>query len=343
MLSTLRANRVSLLLPLIAIVVTFIITVPLLLIAHADPFAAFYSFIIEPFTLRLSITEVLVKTAPLLLTGISVAVAFSAGFYNIGAEGQLLAGAVFAAWLGPLMKDVPSIVVIPLMLAGGALAGALWVLVPALLKTRINVDEVVTTLLLNSVMLFIISGLLTGPWRNPITQMPQSPSIARSAEFPMLLANSRLHLGFIISLIALIGFWFLMRRTTFGLKMHAVGLGKTSAQFLGVNVARTMMIAALTSGAIAGLAGVGEVAGVHHRLIEDVASGYGYSGIIVATLGGFHPIGIALSAFFMALIENGAQEASRSLGVPIYLANVVQATLLIVTLVMLYVRRRFLR
>lgn len=340
MLSALRNNGNTLLLPLVAIVATFIISVPLLLIAHADPFAAFYSFIVEPFTSRLSFTEVLVKTAPLLLTGMAVAIAFTAGYYNIGAEGQLLAGAVFAAWLGPLVKDVPGIVVIPLMLIGGALAGAAWALIPALLKTRIDVDEVVTTLLLNSVMLFFISALLNGPWRNPVTQMPQSPSIARGAEFPMLVANSRLHLGFVLAVLVLIGFWFLVRRTAFGLKMRAVGSGKASARFLGIDVPRTLLITALLSGAVAGLAGVGEVAGVHHRLIEDVAGGYGYTGIIVATLGGFHPVGIALSAFFMAFIENGAQEASRSLGVPIYLANVVQATLLIVTLVLLYVRRR---
>jgi len=343
MFSVLRASRGAWLLPLAAVVVTFVITLPLLLIARADPLAALYAFVVEPFTSRLSFTEILVKTTPLLLTGIAVAVAFTAGYYNIGAEGQLLAGAVCAAWLGPLLHDVPSIASIPLMLLGGALAGALWALIPALLKTRINVDEVVTTLLLNSVMIFLVSGLLNGPWRNPVTKMPQSPAIARTAEFPMLLASSRLHLGFIVALMVLAGFWFVTRRTAFGLQMRAAGLSKSSAQFLGVDVSRTLLIAALFSGAIAGLAGVGEVAGVHRRLIEDVAGGYGYTGIIVATLGASSPLGTLLSASFMALIDNGAQEASRSLGVPIYLANIVQATLLVTTLVMLFVQRRLRR
>jgi simple sugar transport system permease protein len=342
-IGNLRVLRGYVLLPLVAIAVTFLVVTPLVLMANADPFAALYSFVVEPFTSRISAVELLVKTAPLALTGVSVAIAFSAGYYNIGAEGQLLAGAVFAAWLGPLLKDAPGVVAIPLMLMGGAAAGALWALVPALLKTRRNVDEVVTTLLLNYVMLFLVTGLLNGPWRNPVTQMPQSPSIAPAAEFPVLLTNSRLHLGFIVALLALIGYGFLMWRTSFGLKMRAVGMGKVSARFLGVNIARVTLTAALLSGAVAGLAGVGEVGGVHRRLIEDVAGGYGYAGIIVATMGGLHPVGIALSAFFLALIENGAQEASRSLGVPIYLANVVQATLLLVTLVIIYFRRRMNR
>lgn len=334
-------GRGSILLPFIAVAITFLVTAPLILLANANPLEAFHAFLIEPFTSRISALEVLVKTAPLILTGVAVAIAFSAGFFNIGAEGQLLAGAVFAAWLGPSMKDAPAIVTIPLMLIGGAFAGAAWALVPALLKTRLNVDEVVTTLLLNSVMIFIVSGLLNGPWRNPVTQMPQSPNIAESAQYPTLLANSRLHLGFVIALIALVGYWLLVERTSLGLRVRAVGFGRESARFLGVNIARTTMIAALLSGAIAGIAGVGEVAGVHNRLIEELSGGYGYSGIVVATLGGFSPWGIGLAALFIALIENGAQEVSRSLGVPIYLANVIQATLLIVTLVMLYFRRQW--
>lgn len=336
----LRGLRGSIFLPLIAIAITFLLTAPLILLAQADPLAAYSSFLIEPFTSRLSAVEVLVKTAPLILTGTAVALAFSAGYYNIGAEGQLLAGAIFAAWLGPLMSDASPLLAIPLMLMGGAVAGALWALVPALLKTRLNVDEVVTTLLLNSVMIFLVSGLLNGPWRNPITQMPQSQTLAQSAQFPMLIEGTRLHLGLPIAIAVVIAYGLLLSRTAFGLRLRALGKGRASARFLGVNIARTTLIVALLSGAIAGLAGVGEVAGVQRRLIDELSGGYGYSGIIVATLGGFTSIGVALAALFIAMIDNGAQEISRSLGVPTYLADVVQATLLIVTLVMLYYRRK---
>ena len=329
-----------LLLPIIALAVTFVVTAPLILLAKANPFAAYYAFFIEPFNSRITSIEILVKAAPFLLTGVAVAIAFSAGYYNIGAEGQVYAGAIFAAWLGPLLKELPALVSLPLMIVGGMAAGALWALIPALLKTRINVDEVITTLLSNSIMLFLVSGLLNGPWRNPITKMPQSPTIAQSAWFPVLITNSRLHLGFIIAILIVIAFGWMMNRTGLGLQFRAVGQGKASARFLGINITRTTMTAALLSGAVAGLAGVGEVCGVHHRLIEEAASGLGTSGVIVATLGGFSAIGVTLSALFIGLIENGAQEVARSLGVPTYLANVVQATLLIVTLVVLYFRRR---
>lgn len=336
----LRGLRGSILLPLIAIAVTFLVTTPLILLANADPVSAYYAFLIEPFTSRLSAVEVLVKTAPLMLTGISVALAFSAGYYNIGAEGQLLAGAIFGAWLGPMMNDAPPLLAIPLMLAGGAAAGAVWALTPALLKTRLNVDEVVTTLLLNSVMVFLVSGLLNGPWRNPITQMPQSQTIAGAAQFPILIEGARLHLGLLIAIAVVIAYGLLLNHTAFGLRLRAMGQGREAARFLGVNIARTTLVVALLSGAIAGLAGVGEVAGVQHRLIDEISGGYGYAGIIVATLGGFTSIGVALAALFIAMIDNGAQEISRSLGVPTYLADVVQATLLIVTLIALYYGRK---
>lgn len=327
-------------LPLIVLAVTILVTAPLILLARANPLDAYVSFFIEPFNSRITAIEVLVKAAPFLLTGVAVAVAFSAGYYNIGAEGQVYAGAIFAAWLGPMLGDVPPILALPFMIAGGMLAGALWAAIPALLKIFRNVDEVVTTLLSNAIMGFIVSGLLNGPWRNPVTQMPQSPTIADTAEFPTLLASSRLHLGFAIALLVVVGYAWLMRRSALGLRLRALGQGRESARFLGVNVPRVILIAALLSGAIAGLAGVGEVSGVHRRLIEESASGFGTTGVIVATLGGLHPIGITLSALFIGLIENGAQEVSRSLGVPIYLAGVVQAVLLLVTLISVYARRR---
>jgi general nucleoside transport system permease protein len=332
----------SLLIPLISIVVTFVLTTPVILIARVSPLAAYYAFLIAPFTSRTTAIEVLVKTTPLLLTGTAVAFAFAAGYYNIGAEGQLYAGALLTAWIGPTMAGWPTPLAIVAMVLGGFAAGMAWAWLPAFLRTHLQVDEVVTTLLLNSVMLFVVSGLLNGPWRNPVTQFPQSPNIAAAAEFPMLLTRSRLHLGFLVALLALVALGVVLGRTALGLRMRAVGRSRASAQFVGVNVPHTTMIAALVSGGIAGLAGVGEVAGLHHHLIDALSPGYGYSGIIIATLGGAGAWGVGLAALFLATIQTGAQEVSRTLGVPIYLADIVQATLLLVSLVVLYlsIRRR---
>jgi len=320
------------LIPVIALLLTFLLTSGLIIWGRANPLQAYYYFLIAPLSSRVSALEVLVKSTPLLLSGVAVTFAFSAGYYNIGAEGQLYAGAIAAAWLGTVLGGLPPTLAIPLMLLGGFIAGAAWALVPALLRAKLAVDEVVTTLLLNSVILFIISALLNGPWRDPVSGWPQSPEIALSTQFPKLVARSRLHLGFVVALASVVVLWFILSRTGFGLKMRAVGLGREAARFAGVNVGRTMLVAALISGGIAGIAGVSEVAGIQYHLIEELSPGYGYTGIIIATLGALNAWGVAAAGLFFGLIDTGTQTLSHALGVPIYLGEVTQATMLLVTL-----------
>jgi simple sugar transport system permease protein len=279
----------------------------------------------------------------LLLTGAAVTFAFAGGYWNIGVEGQLYAGAVAATAIGLQMDDRSPWLALPLMIVGGFVAGMLWALIPALMKVKLAIDEVVTTLLLNSVALFIVSALLNGPWRDPISQWPQSPEIAASAIFPKLIPRSRLHLGFILAVIIIVALWFVLTRTAFGLRMRAVGLGPEAARFAGINVGRTMLISALVSGGIAGLAGVSEVAGIHYHLIDAISPGYGYTGIIIATLGTLNAWGVALAALFIGLIDTGAQTVSRALGVPAYLGDVIQAVLLLVTLGMLLLQSHRIR
>ncbi len=323
---------VRFLIPIMGVIITFILTSVLILWAGANPFEAYYYFLIAPLSSHVSAIEVLVKSTPLLLTGAAVTFAFSANFWNIGAEGQMIAGAMVAAWLGIVLKDVSPAVGIPAMIVGGFIGGVLWVLIPAVLKVKLEVDEVVTTLLMNSVILFIVSYFLNGPWRDPISGWPQSPEIASGTMFVKLIPRTRLHLGFVIALFVILLEWLVLTRTTFGLRMRAVGLGKEAARFSGINIQRTMLISALVSGGIAAVAGAGEVAGIHYHLIEAISGGIGYSGIIIATLAGLNPLGVIPAALFIGLIDTGAQSVSRSLGVPIYLGDVVQAALLLVVL-----------
>jgi simple sugar transport system permease protein len=323
------------LIPVATIILTFLLTATLVLLVKANPLEAYYYFLVDPLSSRVSAIEVLVKATPLLLTGAAVTFAFAGGYWNIGAEGQLYAGAVAATAVGLQVHDLSAWLAIPLMIAGGFLAGMLWALLPALMKIRLAIDEVVTTLLLNSVALFIVSFLLNGPWRDPISQWPQSPEIAAAAIFPKLIPRSRLHLGFILAVVVIIALWFILTRTAFGLRMRAVGLEPEAARFAGIKVERTMLISALVSGGIAGLAGVSEVAGIHYHLIDAISPGYGYTGIIIATLGTLNAWGVALAALFVGLIDTGGQTVSRALGVPSYLGDVIQAALLLVTLGML--------
>lgn len=325
----------SVLIPLISILLTFLLTSGFVLAYGANPLQAAYYFLLDPLSNPVRLIEVLVKGTPLLLTGIAVAFAFSGGYWNIGVEGQLYMGATAATAIGLQMHNTPAWLALPLVIVSGILAGMAWATLPALMKVWLKIDEVVTTLLLNYVAIFLVSAILNGPWRDPISQWPQSPEIAASAIFPRLIPRSRLHLGFILALFVVIGAWFVLSRTSFGLKMKAVGFNLEAARFSGINVERTLLMVALISGGIAGLAGASEVAGIHFHLIDSISPGYGYTGIIIATLGALNPIGVSLAALFIGLIDTGAQTVSRALGVPIYLGDVLQATLLLVSLGML--------
>ena len=324
---------------LAAILITLGLTAGPIVLAGANPIEAYVAFVVTPLTSQFTVLEVLVSATPILLTGAAVAIAFRAGYWNIGAEGQLLAGAIGAAGIGMVVGDLPSLLALPVMIVGGALAGAAWALVPALLRIRLGIDEVVTTLLLNPVALLLVNGLLHGPWRDPVTGFPESPRIAVTAEFPTLVERSRLHIGFVLALIVIVVAWYVLARTPAGLRLRATGLSPHGARFAGINVSRTLLGAALVSGAIAGIAGVSEVAGIQNRLTGGLSPGYGYTGIVVATLGSLTMPGVAIAAIFLGDLTVGASSAARSLGIPSQLGAVVQGVLLLTTVALLALRR----
>ncbi len=327
------------LIPVVSVVVTFLLTSGFVLAVGANPVEAAYYFLLDPLSNPVRLIEVLVKATPLLMTGAAVAFAFAGGYWNIGVEGQLYMGATAATAIGLQMHDFPAWVALPLMVVAGFLAGMAWAVLPAFMKVRLKIDEVVTTLLLNYVAIYLVGAILNGPWRDPISQWPQSPEIAASAIFPRLIPRSRLHLGFILALVIIVVLWFVLSRTSFGLKMRAVGFNLDAANFSGIHVNRVIMTVALISGGIGGLAGASEVAGIHFHLIDAISPGYGYTGIIIATLGSLNALGVAAAALFIGLIDTGSQTVSRALGVPAYLGDVLQATLLLVTLAMLLLQR----
>ena len=276
---------------------------------------------------------------PILFTGAAVAFAFRAGYWNIGAEGQLLCGAIAAAWVGQVAEGWPRVLVIPVMLVLGALAGAVWALPPALPRVRFGIDEVVTTLLLNPVALLLVQGLLNGPWRNPVSQFPESAHIGPGFDFPTVIPGTRVHLGFAIAIGLAALAWLVLARTATGLRMRAVGLTSAGARFNGVSVNRTMLSSALVSGAIAGLGGVSQVCGLQGQLTGEISAGFGYTGIVVATLAALTPVGVVLVAMLLGDIVVGADSASLVLQVPPQMGQVVTATLLLVTVGILVLRR----
>lgn len=328
-------NWLKLSLPFIAIGISFIFSSIIILIAGKNPITSIYSIFYGALGTRLGIMETLVKATPLFLTGVAVAIAFKAKFWNIGAEGQFFAGALAATWAGINHFNLPSILYIPLLLILGFAAGSLWAIIPGFLKAKLKVDDVVTTLLMNYIMIYFVTALLEGPWRDPITQWPQSILISTNAEFPKLFARSRVHLGLIIGLLVILAVYIIIKHTKLGFNIRAVGANPTASNFLGINVTRTIIIASLISGGIAGLAGVGEVAGVHYKLTENISSGYGYTGIVVAMFAGLNPIGVIFSSIFFAVIITGANYMSRATGVTSFIADVIQGITLIVFLAVL--------
>jgi simple sugar transport system permease protein len=324
---------------LVAVVIVFALTAGPIRGAGANPRAAYQRYVFTPLTQTTSLAEVALAAIPILFTGLAVAVAFRAGYWNIGAEGQFLAGAIGATAAGLALPDLPGPAAIPLALLAGAAAGVVWSLVPALLRTRFGIDEVVTTLLLNPVALLLVQGLLNGPWRNSKSGFPVSDELGAGYRMPTLIPGSRVHLGALLAIVLAVAIWFTMSRTATGLKIKAVGLAPAAARFSGISVRRTLLRAALVSGAIAGVGGADQILGVGHKLSQEVSSSYGYTGIVVATLGALAAGGVVLVALLLGDITVGAQNASLVLQLPPQMGEIVSSLLMLTVISVLVLRR----
>lgn len=320
--------------PAMAVLAAFLLCAVPLALAGANPLAAYARIVTGSLGSAFALTETLSRATPLILTGLAAAVAFRARLWNIGAEGQLYAGALAAVALGSGAVAGPAWLLVPLVLVAGAAAGALLMLGPAWLKLRLNVDEVVTTLLLNFVMLLFVGMMLEGPMQDPMSLgWPQSAPVVDEATLPRLVERTRTHAGLLVALVAALAVWFYVQRTVWGFELRAVGANPAAARFAGMNVGTVMLRTALISGALAGLAGVGEVAGLKGYLTQDLSPGYGYSGIVVAMLAQLDPRGVVVAALFIASVFVGADSMSRALGISSYIADLIVATSLLTMLV----------
>jgi len=331
-------------LPALALVATVLIGSLLAMLAGADPFATLGLILRGAAGSRFAILETLNRATPLIFTGLAVAVAFRAKLWNIGAEAQLYMGAVMTVLLGTGALAWSSWALWPAMAIAAMLAGALTLLGPAALKLRFGVDEVVTTLLLNFVVLLLVSLLLEGPLKDPRGMgWPQSPRLIPDARLPRIVDGLRLHWGFALALIAALGVWVIQTRTTLGYAMRAVGQNPRAAEFAGIPVGRVILWTALISGGLAALAGFSEVAGLKGNLTRDLSPGFGYTGIIVAMLALLHPLGVVVVAIFVAGVFVGADSMSRAAGVPSYIADIMLATALLTMVLALGLTRYRLR
>lgn len=272
----------------------------------------------------------LLRATPLIIVGLAVAVSFQAGVLNIGAEGQLLTGAAATIAVGLLMRTSPGWVAIPLELAAGMATGAGWAGIAALLRLRFGVLEVISTLMLNFVALFAVSYLVRGPIQEPTHAFPQTSSLAESARLSVIIPGQRLHVGFVMAVLLAVAAWWFFRSTASGFRIRAVGAGATASASAGrVNVDRVVFRSFLASGAIAGLAGGVQVAGVTYELFEGISPGYGYTAIAVALLARLNPLAVIVAGVFFGALESGGAGMQRDAGVPSGFVSVLEALVLL--------------
>ncbi len=310
----------------------------LMLLAGSDPIAAYGALFHGAFFDYWGLASTLVKMCPLLLAGLAVALPLRAGLFNIGGEGQIYIGALFATIVALYLPELPGPLHILLATIAGAAGGALWALVPALLKAYQRINEIIVTLLMNFVALHFVSFMVSGPMMEKGAPYPYSPEIPFSLFLPSILPQTDAHLGVVIAIILALAIHFVLRRGVAGFTLETVGQSPAAARYAGMSVERHIIVSFLVAGAMAGLAGTFEVLGHRYRLFHAFSQGYGYDGIVVAFLAGLNPLFTILSAFFIAGLRSGANIMQRAVGVPVTVIEAIQGLVILFVAVSLAFR-----
>jgi len=311
----------NVLLPVAGVVAALLIGAIMLLLLGANPIAAFAAMINGAAGSKFGITQTLVKATPLLLVGSGICIAFRANMIHIGGEGQIIVGALAGAWLPLSFPTVSGWLLIPATCIVGFMAGAVWGFIPGILKARLRVNEILSTIMMNAIAQQLMNLLLQGALMDPEgiahgTFLAQSAQLPRQAWLPRLVPQTLLHGGAIIAVVLAVAVYLFLWRTTIGYDIRAVGLNPNAARYSGINVPYYEALSLTLAGGFAGLAGAIEVMGVQHRLMDGLTSGYGFTGIVAALLGGLHPLGLIPASIFFGGLLVGADKMQRAVQVP---------------------------
>ena len=320
------------LLACIAVALAFAVTAVLIAISGQSPFAAYWALIKGALGSTDRIAFALNKSTPYILAGVGIALCFRARIINIGAEGQIAVGGLIASWVALRAAAWPGIVVIPLALMAGALGGATWAAIAAIIRQTRGVHEVLCTLLLNFVGILLVSEALHGDMGEPGAGFPQSRLFERSVWLPKLLPGTDLHIGIVIAMLATVIGHVLLWRTTFGFRLRMLGASSTAAAYAGVSFAGCAFAVMALAGAFAGIAGGIEVVGVHYRLIDGFSLGFGFNAVAVALLASINPLAVLPAGLFFGFLEAGALAMQREVGVPSSLVFVIQGLTMVFVL-----------
>ena len=322
------------LLPVIATLIALAFGAVLLLLLGVNPLEAYGAMFKGAFGTVSGLTQTLAKATPLLLVALGICIAFRGGVINIGGEGQIILGAISAAAVALSFSTLPGIILIPLTLAAGVLGGAAWGGIAGFLKARFGVNEILSTVMLNAIALQLMNYLLRGPMLDPEqiaagTNIPQSATLPDQVWLLRLVPRTQLHAGLILAIVLAVVVYIFLWRTTIGYRIRAVGLNPSAARYAGIPVKSYMALAMILSGAFAGLAGAVEVTGVHHRMIEGLSGGYGFTGIVAALFGKLHPLGAIPASIIFGGLLVGADKMQRTVQVPSSLIVVIEGLIVL--------------
>lgn len=326
------STKLRIFVPIISVFAGLVIGAIAIFFAKVNPFAVYRAIVIGAFGSKYAITESLVFTTPLILLSVGLIIAYKMNFWNIGAFGQFIMGAIFSSYFalfGP--ADLPRFFMLGIMVLAGLVGGAIWALIPALLKAYWEVNEVISTLLLNYIAFNFLKYLMYGPWRAPTSfGFPLSKTFALNAQLPRIITNSRTNLGLIFGIIAAIIVWFIIKKTKFGYRISVIGGNRVAARYAGINVSRDIITGLLLSGAFAGLAGMVQISGILHLLQIEINPYYGYTAIIVAWLSNLNPIACLLVSFLFGAMISGGYFIQLTMRVPFGIISVIQSSILFV-------------
>ncbi|MBD0416421.1 ABC transporter permease [Oryzicola mucosus] len=316
--------------PLIALGLTLVAGAIVFAMLGENPFEALYYYFVDPLRELWSLHELAIKAAPLIIIAVGLSVCYLSNNWNIGAEGQFIMGGILGSMLPVLFPTFQGPLVLPLMLLMGLIGGAAYAAIPAILKTRFNTNEILTSLMLVYVAQFFLDWLVRGPWRNPEgNNFPETRRFHPDAVLPELFpADGRANLGIVFAIVAAILVWLLVSRTLKGFEVRVLGASPRAGRFAGFGTTKMVFFAFMLSGALAGLAGISEVSGAIGQLRPTISPGYGFAAIIVAFLGRLNPLGIIAAGFVLALTYLGGEAAQISIGVSDKVARVFQGMLL---------------
>jgi simple sugar transport system permease protein len=329
-----QSIRTQIIVLVLAVVGALLIGAILLLIVNANPLTAYGAMLLGPFSSIYGLTETMVKATPLMLIGLGIVIAFRSGILNIGAEGQMMMGALAGTAVALSFPNLPGFLLVLLTVLAGFLGGALYGAIPGALKAYLRVNEILSTIMLNSIAQQLLVYMLRGPLIDPTeiaygTGFPQTKQLVNTIWMARLIPQTRMHMGLVIAIILAVAVYFLLWRTVTGFRMRAVGAGPKASRYSGIRVEKNLVLAMALSGGFAGLAGIIEVLGIHHRLMDGITAGYGFTGIVVALFGRLHPLGVIPAAILFGGMMLGADMMQRAVAIPASIVTTIQGLMVL--------------